>query len=106
MKPLNEVQHWQKQFNEESRQAALDIIISNQIKGLEKLMENNGAYVKSPMAYNLCVGLIEQLKYWAPAAYQIPNDNINREKGLPPNPDGRPVKILYGKDGPDSVDVR
>ena len=96
MKPLNEVQHWQKQFDEQSRQAALDIIITNQITGLEKLMENNGAYVKSPMAYNLCVGLIEQLKYWALAAYQSPENHIEQSRGIPPNRDGTPIKIMQG----------
>lgn len=96
MKPLNEVQHWQKQFDEQSRQAALDMIITNQIIGLEKLMENNGAYVKSPLAYNLCSGLIEQLKYWALAAYQTPENHIKQSKGIPPNPDGAPIRIVQG----------
>lgn len=79
MKPLNEVQHWKKQFDEESRQAALDMLISTQIQGLEKLMEGNGAHVKSALAYNRCVGLIEQLKYYAYAAYRPADKTLDRE---------------------------
>ena len=96
MKPLNEVQHWQKQLDEQSRQAALDFFIANQIKGLEKLMENNGAYVKSPLAYNLCVGLIEQIKYWSAAAFQMPDDNMNQERKLSPTPYDH-IKTMGGK---------
>lgn len=96
MKPLSEVQHWQKQLDEQSRQAALDTLIANQITGLEKMMENNGAYVKSPLAYNRCVGLIEQLKYWSMAAFQTPEDMIDQQLGLAPNPYGG-IKTIHGK---------
>jgi hypothetical protein len=72
MKPLNEVLHLNKQVDAESRQAVLDTLILAQIQGLEKIMENNGAYVKSALAYNHCVGLIGQLKYYASAAYREP----------------------------------
>ena len=77
MKPLNEVQHWQKQSDEETRQTTLDTLIASQIAGLEKLMENNGAYVKSPLAYNMCVGLIDQLKYYAYASFRDAENAIN-----------------------------
>ena len=79
MKPLNEVQHWKKEFDAESRQAALDMMIAAQISGLEKLMENNGAHVKSALAYNRCVGLIEQLKCYAHASYREPNPLLDRD---------------------------
>ena len=70
MKPLNEVQNLQKQIGEESRQAVLDTLIALQINGLERLIETNGAHVKSPLSYNLTAGLIEQLKYYAPASFR------------------------------------
>lgn len=79
MKPLNEVQHWKKELDEESRQTALDTIIAAQIQGLEKLMENNGVHVKSALAYNRCVGLIEQLKYYSHAAFRPADRTLDRD---------------------------
>lgn len=76
MKKINEVQVLQSQLSEESRQAALSILIANQIQGLEKLMEGNTAHVKSALAYNQCVGLIEQIKYYSEAAFQLPQENL------------------------------
>jgi hypothetical protein len=79
MKPLNEVEHWKIELDEESRQAALDTMILAQIKGLEKLMENNGAHVKSPVAYNVCVGLVDQLRYYALASFRSAEQTLDRE---------------------------
>ena len=76
MKPLDVVKHLDEVLNGESRQTALDTLILAQIQGLEKLMESNGAHVKSALAYNHCVGLIEQLKYYAPAAFQESEQNL------------------------------
>jgi hypothetical protein len=92
MKPLKEVEHWKIEFNEEARQAALDTMIEAQIRGLERLLENNGAHVKSPMAYNTCASLIEQLKYYAPACFRSGEFNFDEEvkKGFSEQP-------LYGK---------
>jgi len=91
MKLLNEVQHWKKEFDEESRQTALDTIILAQIQGLEKLMENNGAYVKSALAYNQCVGLIAQLKHYSAACYRPPEQSIDLQIYK------EPLKPMYGK---------
>jgi hypothetical protein len=76
MKKINEVKALQSQLSEESRQAALAILIANQIEGLEKLMEGNTAHVKSVLAYNQCVGLIEQVKYYSGAAFNTPDENL------------------------------
>lgn len=92
MKPLNEVKNWEEQNNEELRQVALDMMIEAQIKGLERLMETNGSRVKSPLAYNLCVGLIEQLKYYAPAAFKTGEVMFNNEFEA-----GLAGKPLFGK---------
>ena len=76
MKKINEVQILQSQLSEESRQMALDMLIATQIEGLEKLMENNTAHVKSVLAYNQCVGLIEQIKYYSSASFKSPQNNL------------------------------
>lgn len=76
MKKIDEVKSLQSQLSEESRQAALSILMANQIAGLEKLMEGNTAHVKSVLAYNQCVGLIEQVKYYSQAAFQTPDENL------------------------------
>jgi hypothetical protein len=80
MKPLNEVKNLREQIGEESRQAVLDTLIELQIKSLERLLETNGAHVKSPMAYNTCASLIEQLKYYAPAAFRETELNFENEQ--------------------------
>ena len=80
MRPLDEVKNLQEQIGEESRQAVLDTLIELQIKSLERLMESNGRYVKSPMAYNTCASLISQLKYYAPAAFRTGEMNFDAEK--------------------------
>lgn len=74
MKPLNEVQHLNEQADQASRQASLDILIELQIKGLERLLEGSSRFVKSPMAYNACASLIEQIKYYAPAIFSDAKD--------------------------------
>lgn len=84
MKPLNEVQHWKKQLDEESRQATLDTMIAEQIRILERLIENNGAYVKSPMAYNMTAGLLEQLKFHTASIFRGDEMNLNLERTLYP----------------------
>ena len=92
MKPLDEVKSLREQITEESRQATLDTLIELQIKNLERLLETNGRHVKSPMAYNTCASLIDQLKYYAPACFRDTEFNLGAEvqKGL----NGQP---LYGK---------
>lgn len=92
MKPLDEVKNLQEQISEESRQASLDNLIDFQIQGLERLLETNGRLVKSPMAYNTCVGLIAQLKYYAPAAFRETEISFDAEKQA-----GFSGQPLYGK---------
>ena len=79
MKRLDEVSNWKAQVDEEHRQSALDMLITAQIQGLEKLMETNGAYVKSPLAYNMVVGLVDQLKYYTLASFRSGEEMLDRE---------------------------
>ena len=92
MKPLDEVKNLHDQVSEESRQAVLDTLIELQIKSLERLLESNGRHVKSPLAYNTTASLIEQLKYYAPAAFR--NTELNFDDEQQKSVNGIP---LYGK---------
>jgi hypothetical protein len=87
MKKLEEVKAIKEQLNEENRQAVLDTLIAIQIEGLEKILEGNGGYVKSAMAYNMCAGLIDQLKYYSSACFRDP---ANLVPGEPDWRDWRP----------------
>ena len=91
MKKLDEVKHWKVQLDEEYRQNALDMLIAAQITGLEKLVENNGAYVKSAMAYNMLVGLVEQVRYYAHACFRKGEENLDQEMSVGA---GVPVKNI------------
>ena len=79
MKKLDEVKTIKEQLNEENRQSVLDSLIAIQIEGLEKLLEGNGGYVKSAMAYNMCAGLIDQLKYYSSECFRDPNNLLPKE---------------------------
>lgn len=79
MKRLDEVSNWKAQVDEEHRQTTLDMLITAQIQGLEKLMETNGAYVKSPLAYNMVAGLVDQLKYYTRASFRSGEEMLDRE---------------------------
>ncbi len=92
MRPLDEIKNLRDQIGEDSRQAVLDTLIELQIKSLERLLETNGRHVKSPMAYNTCASLIEQLKYYAPACFRETEVNFDAEVQKAFN--GQP---LYGK---------
>lgn len=92
MKPLNEVKAWEGQVSEELRQATLDTMIELQIKSLERTLESNVAHVKSAMAYNTCAGLIDQLRYYAPAIFRTGELNLDMEKQA-----GFSGTPLYGK---------
>lgn len=70
MKTLDEAKLLREQMSEESRQVTLDATIAAQIQILERLLESNAGYVKSPLSYNACAGFLEQLKHHAPAAFR------------------------------------
>jgi hypothetical protein len=83
MKPLQEAKILEVQVSKESRQATLDTMIASQISVLERLLETNAKDVQSPVAYNLCAGLIDQLKHHAPACFRSPEENLDLECGRP-----------------------
>lgn len=69
MKPLNEVTVINEQRRKLERIQAVQLMLLQQIKVIEDIMENNNDLVKSAMAYNHSAGLIEQLKLHACAAF-------------------------------------
>lgn len=76
MKKLDEVAMWKEKMSEQSRQTTLDTVLRNNIEAYEKIMEGNVEHVKSILAYNFCVGLVEQLKYYSMAAFQLPEEYL------------------------------
>jgi hypothetical protein len=83
MKPLQEAKLLEAQVSKESRQATLDIMIAQQIAVLEQLLETNAKEVQSPVSYNLCAGLIDQLKHHAPACFRNPEHNLSLDRAYP-----------------------
>ena len=79
MKPLSVVHNLRQQLSEESRQATVDSMLIAQIEAFERVMENNGGNVKSPMSYNMCIGLVQQLKYYALASFKAPETLMPEE---------------------------
>jgi hypothetical protein len=80
MKQLNEVEHLKAILTEDQRQESLDYFLLAQIESIERLLETNAAYVKSPMAYNACAGLLNQLKMYAFGAFRDPVSQMETEK--------------------------
>ena len=76
MKPLNLKEELSSALSEESRQASLDVAILSQIKILERFLETNISHVQDPGAYNVCAGLIDQLKFYSCAAFRTPEANL------------------------------
>ena len=79
MKPLEEAKLLEAQVSRESRQATLDTIILNQINVLERLLETNAKDVQSPTSYNLCAGLLDQLKQHCQACFRTPEQNLEMD---------------------------
>ena len=92
MKPLNEVKEWERQVSDDLRQVTLDTMIELQIRALERTIESNAIHAKSPMSYNVCVGLIDQLRYYAPAIFRTAELNLEGKEMLMSD-----WKPLYGK---------
>lgn len=79
MKRLNEVEMVNQELEHEVKIDMLTNTLLDQIRVVERLMESHVEWVESPVAYNMVVGLVEQLKYYAPAAFQPAEMTLNRE---------------------------
>jgi hypothetical protein len=69
MKPLNEVQVWSKEKLAADHRLAVMMMIQQQIDVVAGLMERHQELVKSPLSYNMCCGLMDQLKAHAMGAF-------------------------------------
>ncbi len=79
MKQLNELEHLKAMMTEDQRQESLDYLLNAQIESIERLLETNASYVKSPVAYNMCAGLLDQLKFYAWGAFREASGQVEAE---------------------------
>jgi hypothetical protein len=69
MKPLNEQQVWSKEKLARDHRLAVIGMIQQQIDVVQGIMERHNELVKAPLHYNMCCGLLDQLKTHAVAAF-------------------------------------
>lgn len=79
MKKLNIAQEYEAFSEIEAQRAAVGVEIIRQIEVLERIIENNSKLCQSPLTYNTVVGLIEQLKTYAPAIYITAEDSLTKQ---------------------------
>ena len=72
MKPLNELEVWSKEKLARDHRLAVMMMIQQQIDVVQELMERHKELVKAPLSYNMCCGLLDQLKTYSIGAF---NDN-------------------------------
>ena len=85
MKPLNEKNVFLEQQQAQDRLIGIMTMIQQQIDIVAGLMERNKDLTKSPMHYNVCCGLIDQLKSHS-------NASFHEGGGIAPfKPDGMPT---------------
>ena len=65
MKKINEVQVWSKRKLARDHRLAVIMMVQQQIDIVGDLMSRHTELVKSPTSYNVCAGLIDQLKVHA-----------------------------------------
>jgi hypothetical protein len=94
MKKLNEVKHLTDQQKKRDYVLAIQSLVLQQIDAVANLMERNAEHVVSPLCFNACAGLIDQLKLQAFAAF------IDHGGIAPAVPDGESApyfKITHGE---------
>ena len=69
MKPIDEKKVWSKEKLERDHRLAVMGMIQQQIDMVQGLMERHNELVKAPLHYNMCCGLLDQLKTHAVAAF-------------------------------------
>ena len=79
MKKLNEVEIINKELEHEVKVDMLTDALLRQLQGFERLMESHVEWVGAPVAYNLVADLVNQLKYYAPAAFRDPKTMLDRD---------------------------
>jgi hypothetical protein len=74
------------QMSAEAIENARAILIDRQLDGLEKLIEGGRASVKSPGSWNVCAGLIQQLRLYAPGIWNpaiVSDNSVVEGMGIP-----------------------
>jgi hypothetical protein len=79
MKPINEVEVFRKEKLACDHRLAVMMMIQQQIDVVGDLMSRHKELVKSPLSYNMCAGLIDQLKTHAHTAF---NDGAPAAPGV------------------------
>jgi len=87
MKPLDEKKVWAKEIMARDHRLAVMMMIQQQIDVVQGLMERHQELVNAPLHYNMCAGLLDQLKTHSIAAFN------NSGATAPETPDG--VKTTY-----------
>jgi len=82
MKPLDEKKVWAKEILARDHRLAVMMMIQQQIDTVQKLMERHQELVEAPLHYNMCAGLLDQLKAHSIAAFN------NSGAAAPEKPDG------------------
>lgn len=98
MKPLNIAQEMDKIHDRQSKQNVVAYEIDRQIQVLERIIETNADLVDSPLTYNTVVGIIEQLKTYAPAIFITAEDSLKKQIDGIMEEFGKKHKPLYGED--------
>ncbi len=80
MKKLDELGKVRGELDHEVKVDMLVDTLMRQLQGFERLMEVHADWVQSAVAYNLVAGLVEQIKYYAPAVYRSPGEMLDRER--------------------------
>jgi hypothetical protein len=92
MKKLDAVRVYDEMAKKQNHITAIQTMVLQQISIVEKLLENHQEYVVSPLSYNACVGLIEQLKLHSFSAF---TESTGCEPSLPTG-DHAKITIMHG----------
>lgn len=93
MKKLDEIKVWDDEQRKRDHVAAIQLMVEQQLNVYAKLMENNSSEVKSPLSYNACVGLLEQLRVHSFASFI---ESTGSAPETPWDSHVTSIKILHG----------
>jgi hypothetical protein len=94
MKPLNAIAVLSEHERKRNHVIAIQTMLLQQIRVIEKIMENNSEYVVSPYCYNACAGLITQLRLQAFAAFM---DHGGCAPEIPDGVETPRIRIMHGE---------
>lgn len=98
MKALNVALEMDKFRSREEMKYAVTLELNQRIEVLERIIELNAQLVESPMTYNVVVGLMEQLKTYAPAIFLTAQDSLQKQFDEMLEQHGKRNKPLYGEE--------